>query len=210
MLANVALPAFLPHSLATLLGILVIAAIEGLFISRHLTLAYRESYSLAIDANIKSTVVGIPVAWLLWLTGLVPVSQGIALLGLEVNPALASTATQTVLAGGFMPDEWTDVGFAAAWLLMLVPYWMGSVWIERRIILKRRPDCDSRRLSKAVMAGNLASYSLFLVVGVVALFKALEKLPEERTFWEKRRVELEENRARIRAEESETDKSSRG
>jgi len=84
-----------------------------------------------------------------------------------------------------------NVGFAAAWLLMLVPYWMGSVWIERRVILKRRPDCDVGRLSRALMAGNLASYSLFLVVGVVGLFKALEALPEERARYEAMRVERE-------------------
>ena len=40
MIANIALPTFLPHSLATLIGIFVIAAIEGWFIRRFLGLTF--------------------------------------------------------------------------------------------------------------------------------------------------------------------------
>lgn len=53
MLANVALPSFLPHSLATLIGILAIAAIEGWFVMKGLQLSYAESYRHALNANWK-------------------------------------------------------------------------------------------------------------------------------------------------------------
>ena len=49
MLANVALPAFMPHSLATLAGIFVIAAIEGWFLMRVLKLNYADSYRHSLD-----------------------------------------------------------------------------------------------------------------------------------------------------------------
>ncbi len=58
MLANIALPSFLPHSFATLFGILVIAAIEGWFLMKILRLSYSESYRHALNANFKSTIVG--------------------------------------------------------------------------------------------------------------------------------------------------------
>lgn len=58
MLANVALPSFLPHSFATLIGIFAIAAIEGWFVMRILRLGYAESYRHALNANWKSTIAG--------------------------------------------------------------------------------------------------------------------------------------------------------
>jgi len=63
MLANVALPSFLPHSFATLFGIFLIAAIEGWFIMKVLRLKYGRSYKYALIANLKSTIAGIPFAW---------------------------------------------------------------------------------------------------------------------------------------------------
>lgn len=180
MLANVALPSFLPHSFATLLGIFVIAAIEGWFLMRMLRLSYAKSYGHALNANLQSTIVGIPLAWLLWIAGLIPVSMGLRALGLEPHPVVSSTAMQTVVTGGMMPTEWMKVGGAVAWIVMLVPFWAGSVWIERRALVKRLPECEPSRISKAVICGNLASYSLFLLLGAFALSSAIADLPNQR------------------------------
>ncbi len=180
MLANVALPSFLPHSFATLLGILVIAGIEGLFVMKVLRLSYAQSYRHALNANWKSTIAGIPLAWLLWIAGLIPVSMGLSAAGLEAHPAVTSTAMQTAFFGGMMPTEWMNVGSAAAWIVMLIPFWMGSVWIERRTLAKRLPDREPSQISTAVVRGNLASYSIFLVFGVIALSSAIADLPNQK------------------------------
>ena len=169
MLANVALPSFLPHSFATLIGIFAIAAIEGWFVMKGLRLSYAESYRHALNANWKSTIVGIPFAWLLWVAGLIPISMGLSAVGLESHPVVVSTAMQTAIGGGMMPTEWMNVGNAAAWIVMLIPFWMGSVWIERRTLAKRLPECDPSQISSAVVRGNLVSYGIFLVFGVIAL-----------------------------------------
>jgi hypothetical protein len=137
MLANVALPAFLPHGLATLVGILVIAAIEGWFLMRGIKLRYGESYRHSLAANWMSTIAGIPLAWLLWLAGLIPVTIGLSAIGIDPHPAVTSTLMQTAMSGGMVPTEWMNVGSSAAWILMLIPFWFGSVWIERRTIMKR-------------------------------------------------------------------------
>lgn len=180
MLANVALPSFLPHSFATLIGILVITAIEGWFVMKILRLSYSESYRHALIANWKSTIVGIPFAWLLWIAGLIPISMGFSAVGLEAHPAVASTAMQTAFFGGMMPTEWMNVGSAAAWIVMLIPFWMGSVWIERRTLTKRLPDCARSQISTAVVRGNLASYSIFFVLGVFALSTAIADMPKQK------------------------------
>ena len=195
MFANVALPAFLPHSFATLIGIFLIAAIEGWFVMRVLKVSYAASYRHSLAANWRSTVAGIPLAWLLWVFGMIPVSMGLSAFGIDSHPALQSTVTQSVMFGGLMPNEWTNVGRAGAWLLMLVPFWLGSVWIERRTIRKRLPDCDASRVSTAVIRGNLASYSLFLILGVMGLMNALEDLPNQKARFEEHRERQEQYRA---------------
>ncbi len=194
MIANIALPAFFPHSLATFLGIFVIAAIEGWFLMRGLKLPYAVSYRHALAANWRSTVAGIPLAWVLWMVGLVPVAYGGAALGIQPHPAVVSTLFQTALSGGAIPTEWTLVGSAGARLVLLVPFCMGSVWIERRTLKRRLPDGDVALLSKAVIRGNLASYSLFLILGVVALWGAMVNLPEQRARFEELREKQERSR----------------
>lgn len=198
MLANVALPAFLPHSFATLIGIFVIAAIEGWFLMRVLKLSYDKSYKLSLSANWMSTIAGIPVAWLLWVGGLIPLTIGLSAMGLKPHPAVSSTAMQTAAFGGMMPTEWMNVGSAAAWLVMLVPFWMGSVWIETRTIRRRLPACDARQVSKAVVQGNLATYAIFLIIGLCSLANALADLPQQKARFQKQRERIEQ-RQRERA-----------
>lgn len=180
MLANVALPSFLPHSFATLIGIFVIAAIEGWLVMRVLRLSYAESYRHALSANWMSTIAGIPFAWLLWVVGLIPVSLAVSAIGVKAHPVVGSTMMQTAFSIGMIPNEWMNVGRAAALIVMLIPFWMGSVWIERRTLMKRLPRYERSQISKAVVRGNLASYSLFLIFGVFGLSTAISDLPKQR------------------------------
>ncbi|MES2571511.1 MAG: hypothetical protein V4710_15840 [Verrucomicrobiota bacterium] len=195
MLANIAIPSFLPHSFATLIGIFLIAAIEGWFVMRILNLKYTESYRHAFAANWMSTIAGIPLAWLLWVAGLIPVTWGLTAIGIDSNPAVQSTLMQTVMAGGMIPHEWMDIGSAAAWVIMLVPFCIGSVWIEQRTIRKRLPERDPLQISKAVVRGNLVSYSLFLILGLIVLWNALEEFPNQKArFKELRELKQEGTR----------------
>lgn len=178
--ANVALPSFFPHSFATLFGILIIACIEAWFLFRRLEIKPGKSYSLALEANWKSTIAGIPLAWLLWSIGLLPISMGASAAGMASHPAVQSTMLRTVWFGGFTPNEWSQIGQAAATLIMLIPFWLGSVWIEKRSIKTSLPDHDAAEISKAVIRGNLASYSLFLLFGLYALISAISDYPAEK------------------------------
>lgn len=191
MLANVALPSFLPHSFETLFGIFVIAAIEGFFLMRLLSLKFSEAYASSLSANWRSTIAGIPLAWLLWVAGWLPVGFGLSLFNIEFHPAVLSAWLQSAVFGGIMSTEWTEVGGAAARLTMLVPFWLGSVWIEKRTIAKRFPGKDSSLISKSVIQGNLASYCLFLLMGIFDLFSVIHNLPARKEHFEKRREQLE-------------------
>lgn len=194
LMANVALPAFFPHAFATLAGIFVIAGIEGFFLMRLLRLSFSEAYMGSLSANWRSTVVGIPLAWLLWVVGLIPLSLGISWLGVEMHPMVASTLTQSALSGGTVPTEWEGVGSAAAWLVMLVPFWLGSVWIESKTIARRFPEKDASLISKSVIQGNLASYVIFLILGIISLWMAMVDLPNQKARYEEIRERQEQNR----------------
>lgn len=184
ILANVALPAFFPHSLAALVGIFAIAAIEALFLKRILAANYPDCYSASLSANLQSTFVGIPLAWLLWVVGLVPVSWGLSALGLEMHPLITATTIQTAFFGGIIPSEWTAIGSSLAWIVLLIPFLLGSIWIERKVVSKRFPDCDIRKVSEAVILGNISSYTVFFLLGVYGLVSAVGDYPRQKERFE--------------------------
>jgi len=206
MLANGVIPAFFPHSLATLLCLVAIAAIEGWFVRRHLHLSFATSYRHSFWANFMSTIAGIPIAWLLWVIGLIPVMAGTSLIGIDLHPGVEYTLLGTVwFGGGFsITSEWGHVGASAGWILMLVPYWLGSVWIERRTLTKLLPGCNLSELSKAVIRGNLATYGIFLVLGILQVSSSLADLPERKARFERERQEQAQPPGAVRGDQAET------
>ena len=120
MLANVALPSFFPHSILTMLGVLVIAAIEGFLLSRWIRYSFVASYKLSMKANLWSTFLGIPIAWGLWLAGMLPISFLVSHFDMEIHPVVAESVRQSVLFGGIMPSEWNAIGAAAGSLVILI------------------------------------------------------------------------------------------
>ena len=123
--------------------------------------------------------------------------MGLSAIGLEAHPVVTFTAMQTAFFGGMMPTEWMNVGSAAAWIVMLIPFWLGSVWIERRTLTKRLPDCELSRISSAVVRGNLTSYSLFLVFGVITLSSAIADLPNQKQHFKEFREHQEPHRNQL-------------
>ena len=189
MVANVAIPSFFPHSFATLGAILGIALIEGWFLKRSAGLEFADGYIHSLAANISSTVAGIPAAWLMWMLGMIPFGMGLSVLGIEAHPLVNSILFQSTFMGGFVPNEWSEVGAASGWMVSLVPFWIGSVWIERRALRKRLPDLDPALISRAVVRGNLASYGVFLAFALVALVQAIDGLPARKAGFEEQRQE---------------------
>ena len=95
-------------------------------------------------------------------------------------PPFLPHSFSNAVSGGMMPTEWTDVGSAGAWIVMLILFWMDSAWIERRTLVKRLPNCEASQISTAVVRGKLASYSLFILLGVISLSTAITDLPNQK------------------------------
>lgn len=182
ILANVAIPTFFSHSALSLVGLVVIAAVEAVFLFRIGVGLYRDCYRAALEANVWSTFLGIPLAWLLWTVGLIPVMWGADILGMESHPLIARIAIGTFIQGGMIPSEWTHIGREVGMMLMLVPFFFGSVWMERKIYLRRFPGIDRVEITRAVRKGNLTSYLFFLLLSLVGVWNAILHYPEQKEF----------------------------
>ena len=189
MLANVAIPSFLPHSIATLIGLVIIAGIECLFLMRMAKLSFGSSYRLSLRANFNSTIIGIPVAWGLWMIGLIPISFLAAKLEVDLHPLVGEASRQSVLWGGIMPSQWNSLGMAVGSLVVLIPFFVGSIWIERRTLIRELPELEKAKVSRGVLYGNLASYAIFVILGLLPLKEAIEDYPADKKRFEERRAQ---------------------
>jgi len=191
ILANIAIPSFFPYSVGSLVGLFAIAALEAIVLSRVIGLGYRKSYETALYANLLTTFVGIPLAWILWLLGLLPTAWGLSLLGFDLHPMVGAVAAKTVFVAGTVPvSEWDEVAGALALILLLIPFFIGSVWVELRVISKRWPDQNRQKLRRAVLGANACSYAILLILGAYVLLAAVVRLPVARQ-------EIMEGKARL-------------
>ena len=203
-LANIVIPSFFPYTAGSLVGLVIIAALEAIVLSRVIGFGYWKSYGTALYANLFTTFVGIPFAWILWLLGLMPIAWGVSQLGLDIHPLVGAVTAKTVfLAGTATFTEWDEVAAALALILLLIPFFIGSVWMELRIISKRWPGQDRQKLRKAVIVANACSYAIFLMLGAYLLFAAIVRLPEARQEVMEWRARLErQEKARLERQEN--------
>ena len=117
-------------------------------------------------ANVATTVVGIPLAWLALVVVQLATGGGSAY-GLEtyLHKFLAVTWQAPWLV---YTDNWM---FPAATLTLLVPFFFVSWWIEYEIVKRTVVSFHPSGLSSAVRNANLVSYGLLaLVVALQLLF----------------------------------------
>jgi hypothetical protein len=180
MLANVAIPTFLPFTFASVIGLVFIAAVEAFFLMRLLRETYWACYRASLVANLKSTLVGVPVAWVLWVLGMIPIAWGMSALGMKPQSLASVTLGTTICFGGRIPNQWEAIGGALAGIILLIPFFFASVWIERRVVSKRFASHSKAQVSKAVVLGNVVSYLFFLLLVLNTLKNAIERYPEDK------------------------------
>ena len=155
-----------PLMLCALLPVIIL---EALFIRRWLTLSLRDAFVGVGKANVLSTLVGVPLAWL-------------AMLAMEfavmLPLGLAADKWKWELDGPVWQVLWFL--FSVAWLgpaegylhwmvpaavaLLLVPCFYLSVLLERRSCTRTWTTADAARVRRGVFAANVASYALLFVL----------------------------------------------
>ncbi|MDD5343479.1 MAG: hypothetical protein PHW12_03550 [Smithella sp.] len=170
----------------SLLAIVPVILVESLVVHRKLNVGWKKVIITVTRANLFSTIIGIPVAWLLSVF-------------LEVS--FAFLAIKIGGSKSYPPDIVGDVGsviMAAPWLgssghgqwdipvaimVLFVPCFFASYLIERWIICEKYTEINREQLSKSVWNANLLSYALlFVLCGFWAVMNTLNNLTLAQSF----------------------------
>jgi hypothetical protein len=151
-----------------MIGALVpIIVVESLLIRIWLPISFRDAITGTALANVVSTVVGVPLAWLAMFVIELVTMLPVAIAAQRWNWDLHAPLVQII--GFAFSAAW--IGTAnAIWLVplaaavLLVPCFFISVWLERRICLQAWPGMDSAAVRRAVFRANLASYFILILL----------------------------------------------
>ena len=161
---------------AMVCALIPVIIIEALCFFRYLKLRFSRAVGISALANVVSTVLGGPLAWL----GMLCVFKisGTVMTELVTRqvvwPSEASRkALVTALGAAFLRepppgDEWT-LSFAV--LVFLVPNFFISYWMEKFIVFRTLRNTDRRETGNIVWRANLFTYGgLALLVLVLRLY----------------------------------------
>ena len=90
--------------------------------------------------------------------------------------------------GGVIPNDFTEIAIATANLLILIPYYIATVRVERKVVESRHPEIDRNAVSFAVRWMNRITYTLLAMVVLWWLATAIRAYPsrvERRAQWER-------------------------
>lgn len=149
--------------------LLVIVPIEGYFARRIMSLDWRSALGVSLRANLASTLVGIPLTWLLLV--LVELGTGYAAYLLKFDQANVPLGVQravaiTVLAPWLGPGDWGAWIVPAAAAYLCIPFFFVSVLIESRVAVRRLGPLEAplvRRWSWYANGFSYATIFAFLV-----------------------------------------------
>ncbi len=160
--------------------LLLIIPVEGYFARRILLLDWRSALRLSLRANLASTLIGIPLTWLVLL--LVEFGTGYLIDVLNVDQANVPPDVQravaiTLLAPWLGPGDGLSawiVPAAAAYLC--IPFFFASVLIENRVALRRLGPLETPLVRKWSWYANGFSYSIiFACLAAWAIGSALSR-----------------------------------
>lgn len=160
--------------------LLVIVPVEGLFARRILSLDWRAALGLSLRANLASTLVGIPLTWLVLLLAEFGTGYAFSLLKFdEVNgrSAVQRAVAMAVFAPWLGPGDglsrWIVPGAAA---YLCIPFFFVSVLIENRVALHRLGPLEAPLVRRWSWLANGFSYSIIFACLVTwAISSALSR-----------------------------------
>ena len=169
MLADIGIPMIFVQWPLMLCALIPVIIVEGLLIRRWIPLSYRDAFSGTTVANLLSTLIGVPLAWLAMLAVECAVIFPVVFASEKWHWKLDSPLFESV---GFLmsvawlgPTEDNDyslVPVAAA--LLLIPCFYVSVWLERHVCLRMWRDSDPVAVRSGIYRANLASYVLLFIL----------------------------------------------
>lgn len=156
--ANAGVPMLFLAMPAFLISLVPIIAIETLYISKSLRLPFGQSLKTVSISNVASTIIGVPLTWLL-LVVIQMVTGGGGAYG--IDSVMGKVLAVTWQAPWLIPYE-DDLNWMipVAGLVLLVPFFFASWWSEYFVSKKINKSLPSLNIRDKVRNANLITYSL--------------------------------------------------
>src|SRR5713226_3022041 len=178
LLADMGIPMIVVTLPAMVMLLVPVIVIEGLLCKRWLGLTTLQAIKSNAVSNLASTIIGVPVAWAIMLAvefgtlgviGLVDKSNAIQ----NWHSPLATVISFLLTSAWFGPTDRKWV-IPAATLVLLIPFFFASYWIEYFIVRRmvampdgEPPNLAYPRVRIAVRNANLITYgAVFLATSV--------------------------------------------
>jgi hypothetical protein len=144
-----------------------IILIEAYVIRRRLNLRFRISSIASAAANVVSTIIGIPVAWGAMLALHLLTTGGYAKGIQTLSQKIVAVTLQAAWLIPYRSEGYWMIPTAA--IVLLVPNYLISVWLERLVARRILRDTDRTRVDATVRLANIVSYSGLLILCLALL-----------------------------------------
>ena len=171
--ANVGLPMVVPVGILMILALVPIIGVEAWVLSVRLSVGFGAALAASGAANLVSTVIGLPVSWLVAGTigskarNLLPRSNA-------SWKYVINRITESLF--GMIGDTNSEWIIPSAELMYLVPLFFLSWAIESYVVSNMLEGTHAVGISSAVCVANIASYGLLSIVPAVELIQSRKKL----------------------------------
>ncbi len=158
--ANAGVPMIFFAMPALGLSIVPIIVIEAMYLNKKLELTISTAFKTTILSNLVSTIVGIPLTWLLLVLIQMLTGGGS---GFGLDTILDKVLSVTLQAAWLIPYE-SDLHWMIpiAGLILLVPFFFVSWWSEYLMSKKMLKEYSAQRIKIAVRNANIITYSLLV------------------------------------------------
>ncbi|NNE63070.1 MAG: hypothetical protein HKN34_03215 [Gammaproteobacteria bacterium] len=165
--ANAGVPMLFLVMPAFAIALVPIILVEGFYLSKKLVITPSQTAKTVTLSNLASTVVGIPLTWLILVAVQISTGGGSAY-GLDT--LIGKILAVTWQAPWLIPYE-QDLGWMipVAGIVLLVPFFFASWWVEFFVSKKLLKEISTEMLKPAVRNANLISYCLLVIWPLVML-----------------------------------------
>lgn len=169
--ANAGLPMIFVTFPYLAMGFVPVVLVEGTIVQQRIRGERRRLWKSVIVGNLLSTVIGVPITWLI-LLALQAVTGGGRAYGTDT--LLQKLLAVSWQAPWLIPYEnhlpWM---IHAATLVLLAPFFAVSVWLEFNVHKRMLDSADLNVLRQTTIMANLTSYGLLTLLPLVNLIRAL-------------------------------------
>jgi hypothetical protein len=170
LFADAGLPMIFVQMPVMIGALIPVIILEALLIRRWVSLPYGEAFRGIAKANVRSTLVGIPIAWVaMFMLELViglPIAIGANIFDWKVDSPILEFVFFVISAAyvGPNPNESAVFVIPAAAAVLLIPSFYVSVWIERQQCLRAWPTADASAVRRGVYSVNVVSYGMLFLL----------------------------------------------